>query len=347
MDNRSDRRIGPLTRREVMIGLAALGASVALPGGVRAQTATSAVRIDVHRHFLTPEAVGSGFLSEPAFKRWTLDSMLAEMDQGGVSAAVLSPTTQLLTATAGGGQIAPRHYRRCNEYAAQLVAESKGRFGFFAGIPLDDPDAGLGEVSHAFDVLKADGVGVFTSYGNRWLGNAAFDPVFAELNRRKAVVFAHPVAAPCCSQLIPEVNDNQIAFGTDTSYAIASMVLTGASQRFPDVRMIFCHGGGTMPFLIRRFVTDAASPRMSKLLPNGFMPEFQRFYFDIAQIPMRPPLLAFKEVAPMSQILFGTDYPFRTAAEHVAGLQESHVFDAQELRAIDTNTALLIPRFKL
>jgi len=337
---------GSLTRRDVMVGLAALGASVALPGAVRAQSVTKAARIDVHRHFLTPETVGSGYLSEPAFKRWTLESMLAEMDRGGVSAAMLSPTTQLLSATAGGGQIAPPHYRRCNDYAAQLVAESKGRFGFFAGIPLEDTHASLVEIAYAFDVLKADGVSVFTSYGNRWLGNASFDPVFAELNRRRALIFAHPVAASCCSQLIPEVNDNQIAFGTDTSYAIASMILTGASQRFPDLRMIFCHGGGTMPFLIRRFVTDAASPRMSKLLPNGFMPEFQRFYYDIAQIPMRPPLLAFKEVAPMSHILFGTDYPFRTAAEHATGLEESRVFDSRELRAIDTNTALLVPRFK-
>ena len=337
-------RLAP-TRRDIIGGLAALGAGTLYPGAAR--TAGKPARIDVHRHFLTPETVGSQYLVEPPFKRWSLPLMLDDMDQGGVTAAMLSLTPTLLTASAEGGAITARHYRRCNEYAAQLVADHPGRFGFFAGIPLTDTDASLAEIDYAFGTLKADGIVVFTSYGNQWLGNAAFDPVFAELNRRKAVVFTHPVAAPCCSELIPEVGDSEIAFGTDTSYAIASMIFTGASQRFPDLTMIFSHGGGTVPYLIRRFVTDAKNqPKLAKLLPRGFMPELQRFYFDIAQIPARAPLLALKEVMPVSQLLFGTDYPFRSAAEHVDGLKQSRVFSARELREIDTNTARLVPRLR-
>lgn len=335
-------------RRDVLQGLAALGASALLPvAAMPAFAKAKPVRIDVHRHFLTPETVGSRYIAEPPFKRWSLTAMLDDMDQGGVTTAMLSLTPNLLAAIAAGGPVTAQHYRRCNDYAAQLAADYPGRFGFFAGIPLTDTDASLAEIDYAFGTLKADGIGVFTSYGNRWLGNAAFDPVFAELDLRKAVVFTHPVAAPCCSNLIPEVGDSEIAFGTDTSYAIASLVFTGASQRFPDLRLIFSHGGGTAPYLIRRFITDAQNqPKLKKLLPHGFMPEFQRFYFDTAQIPMRPPLLALKEVAPRSHILFGTDYPFRTAKEHVDGLQQSRVFTARELHAIDTNTALLVPRLR-
>jgi predicted TIM-barrel fold metal-dependent hydrolase len=339
----------PATRRDVIGGLAALGAGALVPGNAAWARAPAAkhIRIDVHRHFLTPETVGSSYLVEPPFKRWSLQQTLDDMEQGGVTTAMLSLTPNLLAAQAQGGPIAARHYRRCNEYGAQLVAEHKGRFGLFAGIPLTDTDASLAEIDYALGTLKADGIGVFTSYGNQWLGNAAFDPVFAELDRRKAVVFTHPVVAPCCSRLIPEVGDSEIALGTDTSYAIASMVLTGASQRYPDIRAIFSHGGGTMPFLIRRFVTDAqTSPRLKKLLPGGFMPEFHRFYFDVAQIPARPPLLALKEVAPISHILFGTDFPFRSAAEHALGLKQSRVFSARELRAIDSNGALLMPRLR-
>lgn len=338
-------RINP-TRRDMIGGLAAIGAGGLLPGNAAAATAKP-IRIDVHRHYLTPETVGSRYLAEPPFKRWSLEKMLDDMDQGGVTTAMLSLTPTLLTATAEGGAVGAQHYRRCNEYAAQLVADHPGRFGFFAGIPLTDPDASLAEIDYAFRTLHADGIGVFTSYGNQWLGNAAFAPVFAELNRRRTVVFAHPVAAPCCSHLVPGVADSEIAFGTDTSYAIASMIFTGASQRFPDLRMIFAHGGGTVPFLIRRFVTDAQTqPRLKQLLPHGVMPELQRFYFDIAQIPARPPLLALKEVAPVSHILFGTDFPFRSAAEHVDGLKQSRVFTVRDLRAIDTNTALLVPRLR-
>jgi predicted TIM-barrel fold metal-dependent hydrolase len=330
-----------LKRRALIAGLAALSAGALLSAKA---PAAMPVRIDIHRHFLTPETIGSRYLVEPPYKRWSLQKMLDDMDEGGVTTAILSPTPGLLSALAEGAPAAPRHYRRANEYAAQLVADHAGRFGFFAGIPLADSEASLAEIEHAFAALKADGIAIFTSYGNLWLGNAAFDPVFAELNRRKAVVFTHPVAAPCCSGLIPEVGDAEIAFGTDTSYAIASLIFTGASQRFADLRLIFSHGGGTVPYLIRRFITDTENqPRLKQLLPQGFLPELQRFYFDIAQVAARPPLLALKAVMPVAQLLFGTDFPFRGAKEHVEGLKKSRVFTARELRAIDANAVRVLP----
>jgi 6-methylsalicylate decarboxylase len=335
-------------RREVMMGLAAFGASTLLSrGSALAQApANKRIRIDVHHHFVPPEIVGSARLVAP-LKTWSVQQSLDDMDKGGVTTAMLSFTPQVVEALAGGGKIVPGHFRHCNEVGARLVADHKGRFGLFAGIPLTDTAASLAEIDYAFGTLKADGIGLFTSYGNQWLGNRAFDPVFEDLNRRKAVVYTHPTSAPCCSHLIPEVNDSEIEYGTDTSYAIASMVFTGASQRYPDIRMIFSHGGGTVPFLIRRFQKDARSnPTLAKLLPNGFMPEFQRFYFDVAQIPVRAPLLALKEVAPMPHILFGTDYPYLTASEHVEGLKSSHVFTGNQLRAIDENIVQLVPRLR-
>jgi predicted TIM-barrel fold metal-dependent hydrolase len=265
------------------------------------------------------------------------------MEKGGVTTAMLSVTTPVLQVLAENGKtMAPDLIRRCNDFGARLVVDHPGKFGFFATLPLTDPDASLKEIEYVYDTLKADGIGLFTSYGNQWLGNPAFDPVFAELNRRKAVIYTHPVSPTCCTGLIPQVNDSEIEYGTDTSRAIASMVFTGASQRFPDIRMIFSHGGGTVPFL-----KDAkGTPALAKILPNGFMPELHRFYYDIAQIPIRAPLLALKDVVPVSNLVFGTDYPYLTAAEHVSGLKEAKVFSARELRAIDENTAVLVPRLK-
>jgi predicted TIM-barrel fold metal-dependent hydrolase len=336
------------SRRGVVAGMAALGAGALLTPAMRGEAAPAGAhrRIDVHHHFVPDEVVGSTHIVRP-LKDWSVERSLDDMAKGGVTTAMLSFTPQILDALANGGPVTPAHFRRGNEFGAKLVADHPGRYGLFAGIPLTDTDASLKEIDYALGTLKADGIGLFTSYGNRWLGNRDFDPVFAELNRRKAVVYTHPTVAPCCGNLIAEVNVSEIEYGTDTSRAIASMVFTGASQRFPDIRVIWSHGGGTIPYLIQRFTKDARiDARLAKIVPNGFMPEFERFYFDIAQIAKRAPLLALQAVAPPAHILFGTDYPYLTAAEHVDGLKQSRVFSAKELRAIDENAQGLVPRLK-
>jgi 6-methylsalicylate decarboxylase len=344
----NERSVGEFaTRRAVVTGLAAIGAGALMPSTAR--SAAKHIRIDVHHHFVPPGYVQKGG-SVPPLKNWTVEKSLEDMDRAGVTTAMLSVTTPVLQVMADGGKMMSRDLiRRCNEFGARLVADHPDRFGLFAALPLTDVEGSLKEIEYAFDTLKADGIGLFTSYGNQWLGNPAFDPVFAELNSRKAVVNTHPVSPACCTGLIREVTISDIEYGADTTRAIASMVFTGASQRFPDLHMIFPHGGGTMPFLIRRFLQDAEgliNPALAKLLPNGFMPEARRFYYDIAQIPIRASLLALKDVVPVPHLLFGTDFPYLTAAEHVEGLKEARVFNGRELRAIDENTASLVPRLR-
>ncbi|MDX8141375.1 amidohydrolase family protein [Lentzea sp. BCCO 10_0061] len=341
---------GGTTRRAFMAATAALGVAAATPAAAdasstrRHQKPAKGLRIDAHHHFVPPGYVERGG-PLPVFRTWSVQRSLEDMDRAEVDASVLSVTTPVLQVLAEDGNMMSRQLiRRCNDFGAQLVADHPGRFGLFAAIPLTDVEGSLREIEYAFDTLKADGIGLFTSYGNQWLGNAAFDPVFAELNRRKAVVYTHPVAPPWGSA-IPQVNIALIEYGTDTTRAIASMIFAGASQRYPDVKMIFSHGGGTIPFLVRRFIREAAgNPALATLLPGGFMPELNRFYFDVAQIPSRPALAALREIAPASRMLFGTDFPYLTAAEHVTGIEQSGLFDTWERRAIDANIASLLPR---
>ena len=156
------------------------------------------------------------------------------------------------------------------------------RFGLFAAMPLPDVDATLKEIAYAYDTLKADGVGLMTSYGDTWLGNPAYRPVMEELNRRKAVVHVHPTAANCCRNLdyAPGVAPGSMEYGTDTTRAIMGVTFSGDAARFPDIRFIWSHAGGTAPFLAGRI--DGASRNAKDRLPNGFMHELKKFYYDLA-----------------------------------------------------------------
>jgi predicted TIM-barrel fold metal-dependent hydrolase len=325
--------------------LAAGGAASALLGQTGLPAGQQAGRIDVHNHFMPPSVTNElGEKRMGVAGAWTPDKALADMDGAGVTTAMTSiaPAGDPLGDPATAARIA----RVCNEYAARLVSDHPRRFGIFGNMPMPNVDATLKEIEYVFDTLKADGIAFYTSYGDKWLGDAAFNPVFEELNRRRAVVYTHPQTANCCKNLLPNVGDGAIEWGTDTTRAIANMVFGGAAARYPNVRMIWSHGGGTMPFLVERFTTMAQSAALAPKFPKGFAGEAAKFYYDTAQVSNPAAMSALRKVVPMSQIVFGTDYPFRTSAEHVKGLQECGVFSAQDLRLIDRgNAATFLPRY--
>jgi len=226
------------------------------------------------------------------------------------------------------------------------VVDYPGRFGMFAALPLPDVEASLREIEHGLDVLKADGISLFTSYRDKWLGDPAFEPVMAELNRRKAVVYTHPEAPVCCRGLIPGINEAVIEYGTDTARAIARLLFSGTASRYPDIRWIFSHGGGVLPMLYERFVRAGNLPQNKPHVPNGVMHELLRFHYDVAQIAHPPGLSALTKMVPISQILWGTDFPFRFGWEYNKGLGEFGFSDA-DLRRIERDNALtLLPRWR-
>ncbi len=236
------------TRRAALGGLGAAAALAVLRKNQAADARGARNIIDVHAHY-QPPAIRALNLPGP-MNAWDLQKQIEDMDAAGVTRALLSVTTPGVPATGEAGR---RIARDSNEYAAQLASDHGRRFGFFSCVPMDDMDAALSEVAHGFDVLKGQGVGLFTSYSGHWLGDPQFDPLFAELDRRGAIVFVHPTSAACCTRLIPDVADTIIEYGTDTTRAIASYVYRGAARRFPNVRMIWSHSAGTMPYLIERF----------------------------------------------------------------------------------------------
>jgi predicted TIM-barrel fold metal-dependent hydrolase len=305
-------------------------------------------RIDVHHHLVSPRYVPSlremGVLTPHLASIMNAKNALEDMDKAGVTLAINSATLpeQLK------GEARRTYSRENNEYMARLVADHPGRFGMFASLPLPDVDGALKEIEYAFDVLKADGAHLITSYEDHWLGDKIFAPVFDELNRRKVVIYTHPHGPQCTQGILKEIEirDSSIEYGTDTTRAITNLLFGGTVKRCPDIRLIFSHGGGTMPFLVERFIRMQKNPRYVSLMPQGFVAEARKFFYDTAQILHGAPLVALKHLIPLAQICYGTDYPWRYSDECVNGLVASGVFSSEELRAIDGNAAPLFPRFR-
>ena len=344
-------------RRGFLTKLAALGAAAALPGELFAQDAKKApaasrakpYRIDVHHHLLYPgyfDDVGSLRQGGGGRIKWSPAMSIEEMDRSGIALSLLSliQPAAAVADLALGRKIA----RQGNEFGAQLARDHKGRFGSFATIPLLDTDGALAEIGYALDTLKADGICLMTSYQNKYLGDEAFAPVWTELNRRKAVVYTHPLTPECCRNTVTGLPPGVVEYATDTTRTIASLVFSGAAARYPDIRWIFSHSGGTMPFLLSRFARQEADmkERAKERMPKGVMHELKKFYYDTAQGNHSGALGALMKVVAPSQVLFGTDYPFRDGAEEIGGLAAFR-FKPKDLRAIERGNALkLLPGVK-
>jgi predicted TIM-barrel fold metal-dependent hydrolase len=337
-----------LNRRHFVTGAAAMAAiGLGKPAAAQTMEVTKPYRIDVHHHLSPPSYVAAGVannFAEPPLKNWTPERTLADMDKAGVATSILSVTTPALNFTSG--EAARKLARECNDYAAKLAADHPGRFGSFAMIPLVDTEGSLQEIAYALDTLKADGIGLMTSYRDKWLGDPSFLPVMEELNRRKTVVYTHPTAANCCVNLVKTEPPVMIEFGTDTTRTIADIIFSGNAQKFRDIRWIFSHAGGTMPFLIERFIRHPLlNPDSKATVPDGTLAELKRFYYDTAQTSNKASMSALTAIIPVSQIVFGTDFPYRTSIDHVQGLRDCGVFTDAQLMEIERGNALrLLPR---
>ena len=270
--------------------------------------------IDVHHHILpdvfwraTNDAdnpVG-GIMPAP----WSKETTLSFMDDAGIDVAITSISTPGVHM--GDNAAARDLARRVNEIGAGLIQERPDRFGGFAALPLPDVDGALRELEYGLDVLKLDGVVLFSNARGIYLGDARFQPLFAELQRRAAVVFVHPNASPDPAARSLGLPDSLIDFTADTTRAVAQLHYGNTFARTPSVKYIFAHAGGTIPYLATRFsIVDAMN-----VIPGGeergtAANTLRRLYWDTALSWHAPNLSMLRSVVGMGQVLFGSDYPY-------------------------------------
>ncbi|SUX54642.1 Predicted metal-dependent hydrolase of the TIM-barrel fold [Chromobacterium vaccinii] len=266
------------------------------------------------------------------------------MDSQGIATGVLSLTAPGVQGWSG--QSKRDMARRVNEYTAGLVEHRPDRFGNFATVPLPDIEGSLREIEFAFDALKADGVVLLSNYRGQYLGDPAFEPVWAELNRRRATVFIHP-GKPAIDA-IAGMPGPLVDYPFDTTRTTVQMVLNRTLARHPDVNVILSHAGGFLPYASHRFAELAQGVRNDVPATEELLRLFQRFYFDTALASSPAALPSLTAFAGVSHILYGSDYPYAPAAvgaSFTAQLDACAELSATEHAAINLRNALaLFPR---
>jgi len=294
-------------------------------------------RIDVHHHVLPSQYVAT---TPMPVRPPELPQQLETMDSLGIRVAVTSLTPRVLDAHSD--QLA-RVARACNEFQARLIQDHPQRFGAFAVLPLPGVAASLAEIAYALDDLRLDGVGLFSSSQGQYLGDRRLDPVFEELERRRSIVFVHPSHCLAPDEWNLQIPVGAIEYCFDTTRAIVNMLYCGTFERCPNVRMIFSHGGGTLPYLLPR-ITMTAGERIPNLVAT-----VRSLYYDVASVMGAAALRSLQEVADPMHLLWGSDLPFVNADRIGRELEHWTAydgFDAAGRAAVEYENALrLFPRF--
>ena len=237
--------------------------------------------------------------------------------------------------------------RACNEFQARRMRDHRARIGAFALLPLPDVDGALEEISYALDVLHLDGIGLFSSVSELYLGDPRFDPVFAELNRRSAVVFIHPTHCEAPEHAHLHAPPFVVEYVMDTTRAIVNLIYSGTLKRCPNIRFIVAHGGGAVPFLAQR-IAMMEGHRGAKGVTD-VIPTLRSLYYEIASTTSPFALRSLQELADPAHILWGSDLPFvygERLREEVEHWEHYDGFNAAARLAVEEfNAVKLFPRF--
>jgi predicted TIM-barrel fold metal-dependent hydrolase len=192
-------------------------------------------------------------------------------------------------------------------------------------------DASLKEIEFALDTLKLDGIGLLSNYAGVYLGDPAFDAVFAELNRRKALVFVHPTSPPHFDSLSQGIAAPFLEFPFDTTRVAANLIKSGTMDRNRDLRLILTHGGGTIPYIYMRLTIAAGT-------------DAERALSDLVAATSPTQTGALASIVPTDHMTLGFDFPFMNP-QFIAPAIEALAtgkFTAEQLQDICSRNALAL-----
>jgi predicted TIM-barrel fold metal-dependent hydrolase len=306
----------------------------------------------------------------PAIPEWSVDHHCAMMSAANVSKSILSVSSPGTHIVAGDDALGVNLTRECNAYAADLKKQMPDKFGFWAALPLPDVSASVTEMDQAWSE-GADGFGLLTNYHGTYLGDAAFDGIFAKLNELHATVFIHPTAPCITTNASAEVTQASplgsqypipiFEFFFDTARMVVNLFSSGTVDRCPNIRFIIPHAGGALPPIMTRFI------QFSSVVPGGRILHAatvrsqlnEQFYFDLAGFVFdgdeggKGQLKAFVEGFDigMDRLLYGSDFPF-TQKQFVESFAQrmkigmEALFDEKEREAVYEGNAQRLLREK-
>ena len=310
--------------------------------------------IDTHQHAVPDfyvkalESIGENASGERGLPEWTIEQSLDVMDRKGIRATVLSISSPGVYF--GDIAFTKPLVTQCNDYMAGLMGNHPGQIGALGQVSLPDVESACRDVEYALDSLKLDGISLLGHIGDQYLGSPDFDEFYAELDKRNAVVFVHPLRPPADG--MPEFGFPRgfVELVFDTTRAIGNMLYYGITERFPNIRFVMSHAGGTTPILVTRFRRIENLPTVAERLPGGVVKSLGSLYYDVVQSALPATLRALQDIAASDHVLFGTDYPFSRIGEKVIdetieGVETFDGYDAEIREKIfQENAVALFPK---
>ena len=318
--------------------------------------------VDFHAHiipeFYTRALQTAGFVSADGavvadgypVPNWSIDDTIRCMDKHEIAVSVLSvssPGTQFLPIEDNR-----RLCRQLNEELTSIVKAHPRRFANLAALPLPDVDAALKEIDFAFDDREFDGVGLFSNYEGKYLGDPLFDPVFERLNDRGATIFIHPAQPAAFDRIGLGLPSPILEFPFDSTRMLTNLLRSGALGRFTSLNIVVPHGGGAMPFLATRITGSVARfpGRGGPISIANAMQQLRSVHYDLTAMGHKTNLAILKEFVAADRLVVGYDYPYMpeaTIAPHVRTFDGFAGFSDGEKDMIRTgNATRLLPRLK-
>jgi aminocarboxymuconate-semialdehyde decarboxylase len=222
--------------------------------------------------------------------------------------------TQLITLTTPGTHVeTPQNAARLsslvNDAFAEVVAAKKGRFAALATLPLNDPRASRVEFLRATGELGLPGAMLFSNVNGMPLSDQRLWPIYEAANDRGAVLYVHPTNPMDVDDMREYWLMPLAGFLFDTTLAAAKLVFSGVVERFPRIRWVLCHLGGTIPYLVERL--DRGFEAFEECRANISRPPseyLKTFYYDTVNFNPRAIELGIA-FAGVNHIVAGSDYP--------------------------------------